>query len=361
MTEVQRLLDDLVASGEEIGAQVAAHLDGELVIDAWAGTADVATGTPVDGDTLFHSYSTGKGMAATVVAWLVDRGLLEYDAPVARYWPEFGVRGKERTTVGHVLSHTAGLPYVRPDLSPEELFDTPAMVAWLADQEPVWEPGTMTGYQGWTYGFLVAEIVRRASGRTIDEILHSEIATPLGMPGALLFSVPDDAAVATLFPGTWENWLDSMPDDSPFFKIAPRAVVPSAKLGNRRDYLRSGIPASGTLSARAGSRMYAALMAGELVSEKTLKLATAVRTTDTDVVLGLPGAKANGFFLGRPGVEGPGPLGLFGMGGSGGSIACADPDHRFAFAFTHNRMTDQATDAAGRVERTVRAVLGLPA
>ncbi|NUU22870.1 MAG: beta-lactamase family protein [Streptomycetaceae bacterium] len=129
-------MDDLVASGEEIGAQVAAYLDGELVVDAWAGTADAATGTPVAGDTLFHSYSTGKGMAATVVAWLVDRGLLEYEAPVARYWPEFGVSGKERTTVGHVLSHTAGLPYVRPDLSPEELFDTSAMVAWLADRNP---------------------------------------------------------------------------------------------------------------------------------------------------------------------------------------------------------------------------------
>lgn len=358
MTEVQQLLDDLVASGEEIGAQAAAFLDGELVIDAWAGTADTATGTPVDGDTLFHSYSTGKGMAAAVVARLVDRGLVDYDAPVAHYWPEFGVRGKEHTTVSHVLCHTAGLPYVRPDLSPEELLDTPAMVAWLADQEPAWEPGTTIGYQGWTYGFLVAEIVRRVAGRTIDEILHTEIAAPLGIPGALLFSVADDVDMATLYPGPWESRLDSLPDDSPFFRIAPRAVAPSAELGNRRDYLRAGIPASGTLTARAGARMYAALMAGELVSEKTLNLATAVRTTGDDVVLGMPGAKANGFFLGRLSAVGPGPLGLFGMGGSGGSIALADPEHRFAFAFTHNRMTDSTT--AERVERTARAVLGLP-
>jgi CubicO group peptidase (beta-lactamase class C family) len=130
--DVQRLLERLVATGQEIGIQVAAYLHGAPVVDAWAGLADPERGRPMSGETLINVWSAGKAVAATTVHALVERGTLEYDAPVARYWPEFGANGKERTTVADVLTHSAGVPQLPPDSTPEQVADVPALAAWLA-------------------------------------------------------------------------------------------------------------------------------------------------------------------------------------------------------------------------------------
>jgi len=122
-TQVQTLLDDLVGRGVERGIQVAAYLDGRMVVDAWAGVADPATGRPVDGETLFTVFSCTKGVTATAIHQLADRGALDYDAPVASYWPEFGTHGKERITLRHVLSHTAGVPQMPPGGQPTDMCD----------------------------------------------------------------------------------------------------------------------------------------------------------------------------------------------------------------------------------------------
>ncbi|MBI3971318.1 MAG: beta-lactamase family protein [Chloroflexi bacterium] len=132
--EVQRLLERLVATGQETGIQVAADLDGKRVVDAWAGVADPESGRPIDGDTLINVWSADKAVAATTVHALVERGVLEYDAPLARYWPEYGANGKERTTVAHVLTHSAGVPQLPPDVTPEEVCDIAAMAGWIARQ-----------------------------------------------------------------------------------------------------------------------------------------------------------------------------------------------------------------------------------
>lgn len=345
---VQEMLDSYVASGREIGAQVAAYVDGELVVDAWAGAG-------VDGDTLFHSFSTGKGVAAAVVAVLVDRGVLDYDAPVAKYWPEYG---KPATTVGHVLSHSAGVPYLPEDLTPEQLLDHEAMAAWLARAEPGWEPGTASGYHAWTYGILVREIVQRATGRSLDEVLATEICAPLGIDGSVLFSVPASVDVAPLVDGGWEEAFGAFVAGRGLSSVAPPSVLPTASLANRRDYLAAGIAATGTMSARGVARLYAGLISGELVSPATLAAATALRVSSPDRVFGAPIPKAYGFFLGRRGSEMGARATAFGMNGSGGSIAFADPEHGLAFAFTHSRLTAGPEDVAGALAIAVRTYLG---
>ncbi|MGP9022455.1 serine hydrolase domain-containing protein [Streptomyces sp. BR1] len=365
-TRVQEILDELTASGEETGIQVAVHLDGELVVDAWSGLADTKSGRPMDGETLVPSWSTGKGVAAALVAVLVDKGVLDYDTPIAAHWPEFAANGKDRITLGQLLSHSAGLPQLPPDLTPEELFDIPAVGDWLAGQAPLWEPGTETGYHAWTYGILLAEILRRATGRTCDELLRDEIAAPLGIADSLLFAVPDRLAdrLATCYDGGWAALLDRIPEGAPFFVCAPRQVLPVASLANRPDYRRAALPANGTMTARAASRMYAALACGEidgvrLLSDATLKAATTPRASGKDRSLGSELLKGYGFMLGGPGSLMRYPAGAFGTNGSGGTTACADPAHRFSFALIKNRMNVPGLD--GRVLDEARVALGLPA
>src|SRR6266508_4045423 len=127
-----QLLEQLVSTDQETGIQVAASLVGHLVVDAWAGLADPERGRPMDGDTLINVWSAGKGVAATTIHALVERGVLEYDAPLTRYWPEYGANGKERTTVAHVLTHSAGVPQLPPDAIPEQVTNVAAMAGWIA-------------------------------------------------------------------------------------------------------------------------------------------------------------------------------------------------------------------------------------
>ncbi|MGW1343959.1 serine hydrolase domain-containing protein [Kribbella sp. NPDC002412] len=180
--QVQQRLDEL--AGTELGLQVAVYQNGELVVDAVAGEA-------VEPDTLFYSASTGKGATATVANVLVDRGVLEYDAPIADVWPEFAVHGKEKATLRHLLTHSVGLPALPPDTTADDLDDWPKITSYLAAAEPWWEPGTTTTYHAETFGYLVGEVVRRATGRSISAVLR-EIAEPLGIADEVYFGVPRD-------------------------------------------------------------------------------------------------------------------------------------------------------------------------
>ena len=137
-------MDDLIGRGIEQGLQVAAYLDGQLVVDTWAGVADATTGRPVDGETLFLVFSTTKGVTATVIHLLAERGLLEYDVPVARYWPEFGVNGKQAITVRQVLAHTAGVPQVPDGFERTDFGDWDRACRAVAELTPLWQPGTAT-------------------------------------------------------------------------------------------------------------------------------------------------------------------------------------------------------------------------
>src|ERR1051325_1706831 len=166
-------------ASREIGASFAATVNGEPVIDLWGGWADAGRTRPWTADTIVNVFSTTKAMTALCAHVLVDRGLLDVEAPVARYWPEFGQARKERVLVRHVLSHGAGLAALHSPLPTEALYDWPCMVDALAAETPWWEPGTTSGYHAVTFGYLVGEILRRLDGRTLGAFFREEVARPL--------------------------------------------------------------------------------------------------------------------------------------------------------------------------------------
>ena len=200
----QRVKDVFVHSFEDrlaLGASVAVTVDGRPVVDLWGGFADGHKTRPWTRDTLVNVFSTTKGLTAMVAHRLVDQGLLDLDAPVARYWPEFAQADKGSIPVAELLDHQAGLPAVRAMLPNEALYDWSAMTSALAAQEPWWRPGTRHGYHAVTYGWLVGEVIRRASGRTVGTIFREELAGPLGLDIHIGFGPEHDERVASLRAG----------------------------------------------------------------------------------------------------------------------------------------------------------------
>ncbi|GAB2948086.1 serine hydrolase domain-containing protein [Micromonospora polyrhachis] len=360
---VQKMLDHLVETGQETGVQVAVYLRGEPVVDAQAGLADPVTGRLVDHRTLFNSWSTGKGSTSTLVHVLAERGLLHYETPVAEYWPQFGARGKHRITVGHVLTHTAGVPQAPQETTVGDLGDWDGMCTRIADLPLLWEPGTATGYHALTYGYILGEVVRRVTGRSVARVLCEHVTGPLGIADDLFFGVPaaQHDRVARLEDGNWVKTMARRPADSLFFKAAPHSIQPSAELGNRSDYLAVDLPCAGTMTAHAAARMYAALVGDvdgvRLISPHRTGRISTITTAEVDRVLGAPVPKGLGYFLGLPEMGGGGSA--FGCKGSGGSIALADPKNGFAFAFVHNRMAAPPADLASQVANEVRAALSI--
>lgn len=347
--EIQRLIDDLVDSGLEIGLQVAAYIDGKLVVDAWSGVADEASGREVDGDTLFTSWSTTKGFVATCIHILADHGKLEYSAPVARYWPEFAANGKENVTVLDLLTHRAGVPQMPDDVTAEMMTDWDAMCRAIAAHPPLWEPGTKTGYHAWTFGWLLGEVVRRVDGRPIEQFVQEELCEPLGID-SFYMGIPESVAdrVAVL-----RQEAAHMEDVQRWNPLKLRVMPPhvsTAEVVNRPDVLRAVIPGGGgTMNARAIARHYAMFAGmGELdgvriLSRERVEMLRTLQTDDLDIVADTRIRKGMGYFLGGPAEEGGAiAMGIggreFGHSGNGGSLGFADPEHNFAFGLTKNLM-----------------------
>jgi CubicO group peptidase (beta-lactamase class C family) len=375
---VQTALEELVHSGHERGVQVAAYLDGRLVVDAWAGIADPASRRPVDGDTLFHCWSTGKGITVTALHLLADRGLIKYDAPIARYWPEWAANGKGRATVRHALVHSAGVPQMPAGVTIGDLGDWDAMCDRIAAEPPIWCPGTRVAYHGYTFGYIVGEIIRRATGEDIASVVRDEIARPLDIEDDLFLALPQaqEHRIAAAEDGGLQRMEDQLPDDALFRRIAPSPLLPSAELTNEPRFRQATIPSSGIMSARAIARMYAALSVGggldgaRLISRQRLDIATAPQTRAVDEAFGMRVLRGLGYFLGGPlglpPMGGRSPLGnratVFGHNGTGGSVAFADPSHGFAFALTKNRLSADPPelDSAVRIAALTRDALGIP-
>lgn len=338
--QVQEAMDDLVESGAERGLQVAVYRYGKRVVDAVAGVAEPESGRPVTPDTPFFSYSIGKGVAATAVHVLAERGVLGYDTRVVEIWPEFGAHGKEMTTVRHVLSQSAGVPGLPGGLTVEDLTDWDKMCAIIADEEPWWEPGTRIGYHAITFGYLVGEILRRATGKPIPQVLREEVAEPLGIADELFFAVPtsEQGRMARLedAPGN-EEMFGELPEDSPILKLGPDLTAEHA---NRADVRSANILAGGTVTARAVARMYAALL-GEvdgvrLISEERLREVSAVAMSGPDQVFGFPTSWGLGYSIGQFMSNAHETQHVFGVGGVGGSHAYADTTTGTTFALTKN-------------------------
>jgi CubicO group peptidase (beta-lactamase class C family) len=177
----------------EVGAAAAVMLDGKSVVDIWAGHADRDKTRPWTRDTLVNVYSTTKGVTAICAHSLADKGLLDIDAPVAKYWPEFAQAGKDKMPVRYLLSHRAGMAAVRKPLDDDALFKWDKMTTALAEQEPWWEPGTKHGYHALTFGYLVGEVIRRITGKTPGTYLRDELAGPLGLDLHIGLDAKNDA------------------------------------------------------------------------------------------------------------------------------------------------------------------------
>src|SRR6202521_4280383 len=360
--QVQHAIDRLVDAGSERGVQVAVYRGADLVVDAVAGIADPESGRPVTPDTPFYNFSVGKGAASTVAHLLAERGVFDYDTPVVALWPEFGAHGKESVTVRHVLNHTAGVPGIPLDTTIEDVCNWDKMCAAIADEELWWEPGTKVGYHAYTFGYIVVEIVRRATGKRISQILREDVAGPLGVPDEIYFGMPESEQhrLARLEDAPSAGPMPEMPPDLPLFKAGPLSTFPNATIGNRTDVLSADIPAGGKVSARAIARMYAALMTEvdgvRLISAERLREATAVSARGTDEVLGNPSRGGLGYAIGGLGSAAQHSNTVFGVGGAGGSFACGDTATGISFAITKNRLSPDFSTAT-QLSRLIRNVI----
>ncbi|MEV0620642.1 serine hydrolase domain-containing protein [Nonomuraea sp. NPDC050404] len=352
-----------LASGLEIGAAVSVYLHGRKVVDLWGGLADPGTGRPWRRDTLQIVYSTTKAITAACALLLAQRGELDLDAPVARYWPEFAAGGKEHVPVRWLLTHQAGLPTLDRTITPAEAIAWEPMVKALAAQRPYWEPGTEHGYHGLTYGWLVGEVVRRVSGRGIGTFLRQEIAEPhgldlwIGLPGSEHHRVSRIVTDAAAFdpssidleavPEAMREVMAHYADPASLTVRALNLVQPPLDHNDPAEWAAEMPSTNGVCTARALARFYAALI-GEvdgrrILTRDALTAATAEQAAGVDRVLRVPVRIGTGFGLPAPDTYWYSPT-AFGFGGLGGSIGFADPDSGLAFGYVMNRLVEGVPD-----------------
>lgn len=334
---VQAVLDELVETGAETGLQVAVYRHGALDVDAVAGVADGHTGRKVTPETPFFSFSAGKVMTSLIAHLLVRNGAVGYDTPVADLWPEFGAYGKGTATLRHVLTHSVGVPAMPRGIGPADLTDWPRVCTAIADAKPRWQPGTRTGYHSFTFGFLVGEIARRATGKAMRQLLNEWIAVPLGLQGDLYFGVPqtDLPRLARLEDSAPRPVA---PHDSNAV-LAPWEMQPTAVMGNSHDILQADIPSVGTFTARGIAAMHAGVLDGRLIGGQQLEEVTAVAFEGTDQVFGNQARLGLGYPLGRIGTRPDEAPTTFGWVGGGGSYVYADRATGTSFAMTKTRLT----------------------
>jgi CubicO group peptidase (beta-lactamase class C family) len=355
-TAIEAAAAGLVAAGTETGLQVAVRSHGRVVADVKAGLADPRTGARVHSGTLFFAASAAKGVATSLAHVLAERGDLGYDLRLADVWPEFAANGKERTTLRHVLMHTAGLPGLPPETTAQDLCDWDRMCAALAAAEPWWEPGNRFGYHALTFGFLLGETIRRATGQTVTELLTKYLTGPLGVTGEICFAVPKK-----LLPKMARQQASAGPEEppeegSPQDRAMPPALRDPAALGRNPQVLTADVLSLGTMTARGAALMYSALLGHEngrqLVSSRRLQEMAAVAFTGMDEVMGFPSRWAFGYAPGRPGGVLTRDGSAFGMIGSNGSAAYADIDSGLAVAIMRNG-PPAGLDAVTRIDQLI--------
>jgi CubicO group peptidase (beta-lactamase class C family) len=344
----------------EVGASVCVSVDGETVVDLWGGVADPATGRPWTRDTIGHVWSATKGATALCAHILAARGLLDLNAPVATYWPEFAKNGKEGILVRHLLNHQAGLPAVREPLPAGAFYDWALMTDVLAREEPFWRPGTRNGYHALTFGYLVGEVVRRVSGRTLGAFFRDEVAGPLGLDFWLGLPEEHEHRVAPTVPAPPPGPGDAVPSFHVAALTEPTSVQ-ALVLVNSGGYMllpgesdtRAAHAAEfgavgGITNARGLAGMYRTLALGgaPLVDPDQLAVMAAVSSaTSVDAVMLVPTRWALGFVKTMdnrylPAADREGVLlseEAFGHVGMGGSHGFADPRARLSFGYTMNR------------------------
>jgi len=336
-------------AGLELGASLAVSVGGRNVVDLWGGWLDAAKTRSWERDSLVCVFSCTKGVAAVATMWAVEQGLVDLDAPVAKYWPEFAAAGKGDIPVRWLLTHEAALPAISGRLPAGSLSDWRLMCDALAAQEPWWEPGTTHGYHGVTFGHLVGEVLRRATGRTCGQLVRDELGAPLGADLLMPLDPADDARVSDLV-------VDMSRDGTFFDRWDPKTSLGPRAFGNPPDandpnhcmtdtWKRAEIPAANMYSnARGLDRLFSALAGGgrlgevEVASPELVAEFGRCQVRGEDKVMELPTAFALGFEHTIPEWPfGPGAR-TYGHNGSGGSLGIVDPDAGVSLGYAMNRL-----------------------
>jgi CubicO group peptidase (beta-lactamase class C family) len=334
-------------TGADLGASVAVTIEGETVVDLWGGWADEAQTVPWGEHTISNVWSTTKTMAALSALVLVDRGEIDVHAPVAKYWPEFAVNGKEAVEVRHLMSHTSGVSGWAQPVVMADLYDWDRSTAMLAAQEPWWEPGTASGYHALNQGHLIGEVIRRVTGKRLGEFFADEIAGPLGADFHIGLSSDALQRVSDVLPPPpMPMDLAAIDPTGPAVKTFTGPAIDVAA-ANSEAWRRADIgAANGHGNARSVARIQALVANGgvvdgvQLLSPATIDLIFEEQSNGIDLVLGIPVRFGIGYALPPMGIVPYVPSGgrICFWGGYGGSMIVIDLDRRMTFAYTLNKM-----------------------
>jgi CubicO group peptidase (beta-lactamase class C family) len=352
---------------DEVGSGVHIVRDGESVVDIWGGWRDGARTREWQRDTLVCVMSVSKGIAAIAFNMLIDRGLIDINTPVARYWPEFAANGKERLPVRYLLDHRSGLPIITDPLWPGAIFDREAMVDALAGQAPLWEPGTTAAYQVTTQGFMLGEIMRRVTGNTFQLFVEQEIAGPLHadfLMGGL--GARDQLRCAEILPNLDAKLLAAKEEEKESLRAKTMLQYPQqpwSTLLNSRPWRESEIASgNGHGTACAVARIYGVFASGGQSKGRRFMGAASIENMITEqhhqieIVQERHYHQGLGILLNSPDAVymGPNPR-SFGHHGIGGSIGFGDPDAHIGFSYVVNRFHAAGTNGP-RAKRLIDAL-----
>ncbi|MEJ6022352.1 serine hydrolase domain-containing protein [Ramlibacter sp. PS4R-6] len=339
------LFESLIVSGRDVGASLAVTIDGETVVDLWGGWTDAAKTKPWQSDTIINVWSSTKPMVSLVALMLADRGEINLDDPVARYWPEFAANGKGGVRVRHLLSHSSGVPGWEQPMVTEDLYDWDKCTAGLAAQAPWWQPGTATGYHALNYGFLIGEVMRRVTGMKPGELFAKEVAAPLKADFHIGLADREFQRVANVIPPEVAIDVSQIDPSTVTFRTLSNPP-PNAPASSTPEWRRADIGAcNGHGNARSLAQVQAVVandgVAGgkRLLSPRMVSRIFELQNNGIDLVLGLPVRMGLGYGLPHPQLTPFIPEGRCAFwGGWGGSIVLADADRRMTVSYVMNKM-----------------------
>jgi len=343
---VRGALAQYLDSGEELGASLVVDIDGDLVVDMWGGFCDQARTAPWTESTITNVWSSTKAVTSLAALMLADRGELDVDAPVARYWPEFAAGGKEGVLVRHLMSHSSGVSGLEQPAVVEDLYDWPTATSRMAAQAPWWEPGTASGYHALNYGHLVGEVVRRVSGKTLKQFVAEEIAGPLGADFQIGAAEADWGRIADVVPPPpLPIDFDALGPDSLTVKTLTGPFI-EADAANTPNWRRADLGAvNGHGNARSVARVMSVVARGgqadgvRLLHPETIEKIFTEQINGIDLVLGVPLRFGIGYGLPVPELLPWIPdEKICYWGGWGGSMIIMDTGRRMTISYVMNKM-----------------------
>lgn len=345
---LRHLMKDFIHSDQELGASLTVNIDGKNVIDIWGGYRDEAKTRLWDRDTIVNVWSVTKAISSLAVFILVDRGLLNFNEKVARYWPEFAANGKQDVEVRHIISHTSGVPAWEKPITLEDIYDIDESTARLAAQAPWWAPGTASGYHSLTHGHLIAELVRRVTGKSLKQFIAEDIAAPLEADFQIGVPEKDYHRTAQIIPPPLPSSPRPAPSPGSVMERAMNAPAIKAEVSETTGWRNAQVAAAGGYgnSRSITSIMSILSLSGTInglrfLSPETIQKIFEEQANGTDLVIGAKVRFGTGFSL--PAKDTifdwvPTDGHICGWGGWGGSMVLMDIDRRMTISYAMNKM-----------------------